>query len=249
MTANGTASSAGRHGAREPIVAPEVRAREILVILRGLANPDNVAGMARFGISTGNALGVSVTNVREIARDIRREAGRGGTAWRHDVAIALWESGVHEARLLSGIIDEPSLVTEPQMEQQVADLDSWDLTDGLMNNLYRRTPNAYDVALAWAERDEEFVKRAGFVLMATFAVHEKTWPDDRFIALLPVIERQATDSRNMVKKAVNWALRQIGKRNATLLPHSLELAERLSIAADPTARWIGRDAARELRDR
>ncbi len=226
---------------------PAQRAEEIIGQLRSRANPENVAGMVRFGINAEGTLGVSVTDVRAIARELKREAGRGGEAWRHEVALALWESGVHEARMLSGIIDVPSLVTPAQMEQQVAELDSWDLTDGLMNNLYRRTSHAYDAALAWAENDEEYVKRAGFVLMATFAVHEKTWPDERFLSLLPVIERHATDSRAMVKKAVNWALRQIGKRNPALLPPALELAERLRAMPDRTARWVGTDAARELR--
>jgi len=151
--------------------------------------------------------------------------------------------------MLSGILDEPKMVTPEQMERQVADLDSWDLTDGLMLNLFRRTPYAYDTARAWAERDEEFVKRAGFVLMATFAVHEKAWPDERFLELLPAIERHATDPRNMVNKAVNWALRQIGKRNTTLLPSALAVAGRLSASSDPNARWVGKDAVRELRSR
>lgn len=228
---------------------PELAAEEVLGQLRSLANPDNVAGMARFGITSTGTLGVSVATVREIARDIKREAGHGGAAWRHEVALLLWESGVHEARMLSGIIDEPSLVTPRQMENQVVTLDSWDLTDGLMLNLYRRTPQAYETAIAWADRPEEYVKRAGFVLMATLAVHEKAWPDERFVALLPLIERQAGDPRPMVKKAVNWALRQIGKRSPDLLPSALELAERLSASEDPTARWIGRDAAKELRSR
>jgi 3-methyladenine DNA glycosylase AlkD len=235
--------------ARVTLSPPALSAEEVLGTLRSLASPENVAGMARFGISVEGALGVSVKRVREIARDLRREAGRGGGPWRHEVALALWDSGVHEARMLSGIIDEPSLVTPAQMELQVADLDSWDLCDGLMLNLYRRTPQAYDTALAWAKRDEEFVKRAGFVLMATLAVHEKKWSDERFSALLPVIEHHATDPRALVKKAVNWALRQIGKRNATLLPRALELAERLAGSSDPTARWIGKDAVRELRMR
>ncbi|TDB36837.1 MAG: DNA alkylation repair protein [Actinobacteria bacterium] len=223
------------------------RAEELLGQLRSLADPVNVAGMAHFGISAEGTLGVSVAQVRVMARALKREAGRGGGAWRHEVALALWESGVHEARMLAGIIDDPTLVTPQQMEQQVADLDSWDLCDGLMINLYRCTPYAYETAITWTGRAEEFVKRAGFVLMATLAVHEKAWTDERFLALLPIIEREATDPRTMVKKAVNWALRQIGKRSVTLLPSALALAERLSASGDATARWIGKDAARELR--
>jgi 3-methyladenine DNA glycosylase AlkD len=207
-------------------VGATARAEEILGTLRSLANADNVVGMARFGISVEGTLGVSVTTVRGLARELRREAGRDGGVWRHELASALWDSGVHEARILSSIIDEPALVTIEQMERHIADLDSWDLCDGLMNNLYRRTPYAYDKALEWAERDEEYVKRAGFVLMASLAVHEKSWPDERISAL-----------------------RQIGKRDAVLLPPARELAERLSASTNPTARWIGKDAARELRSR
>ncbi len=230
-------------------VMPALRAEELLGQLRSMSNPDNVAGMARFGISAEGTLGVSVSQVRALARELKREAGRGGGAWRHEIALALWGSGVHEARMLASIIDEPTLVTPEQMERQVGDLDSWDLCDGLMLNLYRHTPYAYETAIDWAARDEEFVKRAAFVLMATLAVHEKAWPDERFLSLLPTIEREATDPRNMVKKAVNWALRQIGKRSATLLPPALALAEHLSASSDATARWIGKDAARELRGR
>lgn len=230
-------------------VAPSLRAEELLGQLRSLADPANVAGMARFGISAEGTLGVSVSQVRVMAREVKREAGRDGGAWRHEVALALWDSGVHEARMLAGIVDDATLVTPQQMERQAGDLDSWDLCDGLMLNLYRHTPYAYETAIAWASREEEFVKRAGFVLMATLAVHEKSWPDEHFLALLPLIEREATDSRNMVKKSINWALRQIGKRNATLLPDARACAERLSASGDATARWIGKDAARELRGR
>lgn len=232
-----------------PLTPAAVRTRELLGTLQSLANPANVAGMARFGISAEGTLGVSVAAVREIARGLRREAGRERGAWRHEIALALWESGVHEARMLAGIVDEPALVTSEQMERQVADLDSWDLCDGLMNNLYRQTPQAYEATLAWAERDEEYVKRAGFVLMATLAVHAKSLPEERFLELLPVIERHATDPRNMVKKAVNWALRQIGKRSPVLLEPALAVAGRLSASPDPTARWVGKDAVRELRTR
>jgi len=156
---------------------------------------------------------------------------------------------VHEGRLLAALVDEPALVTKEQLECWVADLDSWDVCDGLMIHLVRRTPFAWEAALAWTERDEPFVKRAGFALVATLAVHDKAVPDERFEALMPLIERHASDPRNEVKKAVNWALRQIGKRSAALLPAALSCAERLAASSDSTERWVGRDAAGELHGR
>lgn len=202
-----------------------------------MGNPANLAGMARFGIDTEHALGISVTELRAYARTLGRD---------HDLAVALWRSGIHEARMLATLVDVPALVTEAQMEDWVADLDSWDLCDGLCGNLFDRTPFAFDKALEWSRREEEFVKRAAFALMAWAAVHRKDDDDAPFVAFLPRIEAAATDDRTHVKKAVNWALRQIGKRNAALNRRAIATARRIGRIDARSARWIAADALREL---
>jgi 3-methyladenine DNA glycosylase AlkD len=193
--------------------------------------------MGRFGIDTRNALGVTVTELRGLARRIGRD---------HDLAAALWQSEIHEARLLATMVDEPSSVTEAQMERWVSDLTSWDLCDQLCGNLFDRTPYAFDKALGWSRRDEEFVKRAGFALMATSAVHRKDVSDARFEVFLPAISAQATDDRNYVKKAVSWALRQIGKRSPSLNRKAIATAREIERIDARAARWIARDVLREL---
>ncbi len=193
--------------------------------------------MGRFGIDTRNALGVTVTELRGLARRIGRD---------HDLAAALWQSEIHEARLLATMVDEPSSVTEAQMERWVSDLTSWDLCDQLCGNLFDRTPYAFDRALGWSRRDEEFVKRAGFSLMATSAVHRKDVSDARFEVFLPAISAQATDDRNYVKKAVSWALRQIGKRSPSLNRKAIATAREIERIDARAARWIARDVLREL---
>lgn len=193
--------------------------------------------MGRFGIDTRNALGVTVTELRGLARRIGRD---------HDLAAALWQSEIHEARLLATMVDEPSSVTEAQMERWVSDLTSWDLCDQLCGNLFDRTPYAFDKALGWSRRDEEFVKRAGFALMATSAVHRKDVSDARFEVVLPAISAQATDDRNYVKKAVSWALRQIGKRSPSLNRKAIATAREIERIDARAARWIARDVLREL---
>ena len=212
--------------------------QELLQTLEAHADPINVAGMARFGIASTGTLGVSIPIVRRLAKTFGHE---------HQAALELWDSGIHEARILAALVDKPAWVTEEQMEAWVADFDSWDVCDQVCSNLFDKTPFAYAKAAAWAERQEEFVRRAGFALMAALSVHDKTASNQAFLAFLPLIERQANDGRNFVKKAVNWALRQIGKRNAALLEPALALAETLSVSADPSSRWVGKDAARELR--
>lgn len=193
--------------------------------------------MGRFGIDTRNALGVTVTELRGLARRIGRD---------HDLAAALWQSEIHEARLLATMVDEPSSVTEAQMERWVSDITSWDLCDQLCGNLFDRTPYAFEKALGWSRRDEEFVKRAGFALMATSAVHRKDVSDARFEVFLPAISAQATDDRNYVKKAVSWALRQIGKRSPSLNRKAIATAREIERIDARTARWIARDVLREL---
>jgi len=211
---------------------------EALERLRALADPEAKAGMARFGIETRQALGVSIPKLRSLAREIGRD---------HVLAGKLWASGVHEARVLAALVDDPKLVSEEQMERWVVEIDSWDVCDGVCSTLFDRTPFAHAKAAEWSARDEEFVKRAGFVLMAALAVHDKKAPDGRFLEMLPLIEREASDERNFVKKAVNWALRQIGKRNRSLNAAAIEAGERIRAQGSRAARWIAADALRELR--
>ena len=201
--------------------------------------------MARFGISADNTLGVSVTELRAIARVALKPRKR-DPEWRHEVAARLWDSGVHEARILGTIVDDPTLVTREQARAWAADSDSWDTTDGLCMNLLDRTPFAYELATELTDRDEEFVKRAGFALVAVLAWRDKDAPDDKLLPFLEPIRREAHDGRNFVKKAVSWALRHIGKRSATLHPKALAVAEELAGSDDRAERWVGRDAAKEL---
>ena len=209
----------------------------VIARLKSMANPANVAGMARYGISTEGLLGVSIPKLRTIAKEHRRD---------HALAAGLWDSGIHEARMLASLVDDPAEVDEAQMERWVAVIDSWDICDGVTNNLFRRTPPAWRKAREWARRDETFVRRAGFSLMASLAVHDKSAPDAKFLALLPLIRRAAVDERNFVRKAVNWALRQIGKRNLALNVAAVTEAREIVKLDSRSARWIARDALREL---
>ncbi len=207
--------------------------------LKGLANPDNVAGMARFGIHPKHALGLSIPTLRALAK-----AHRGD----HSLALELWKSGIHEARLLAAFVDDPRQVTESQMEKWAKDFDSWDVCDQVCSNLFDKTPFACQKAMAWSKRSEEFVKRAGFVLMASLAVHDKEAEDAVFKPFLREIAREAVDPRNYVCKAVNWALRQIGKRDRNLHGQALKLAVKLAESKSSSARWVGKDALRELQN-
>lgn len=210
---------------------------EIINWLKAHSNPQNLPGMARYGINTETALGVSMPALRKLAKSIGKN---------HPLALRLWETGIHEARILAALIDSPIDVEESQMEKWAADFNSWDLCDQCCMNLFDRTSMAQKMALEWSRREEEFVKRAAFAIMAAAAVHRKKEPDDYFYPFLEAIERESRDSRNMVKKAVNWALRQIGKRHLSLHARALALAEKLAQSDDKTARWIGKDAHREL---
>jgi 3-methyladenine DNA glycosylase AlkD len=217
---------------------PSVRSGSILAELRSLADPSALDGMARFGIATGRALGgIPLPTLRTMAKRIGRD---------HTLAAELWASGIHEARLLAGMVDDPSQVTEEQMEAWAAAFDSWDVVDGTCSALFDKTPFAYRKAIEWSKRDEEFVKRAGFVLMATLSVHDKAASDQDFRQFFPLIEREAGDPRNFVRKAVNWALRQIGKRNLTLNGEAVDVAQRIGRTGPRPARWVASDALREL---
>jgi len=205
--------------------------------LHSLANPANVAGMARFGINPANTLGISVADLRMLARGL------------HDHALAqqLWDTGIHEARILAALIDIPAQVDEAQMERWALDFDSWDICDQVCFHLFDRTPYAVPKAYEWSTRPEEFVKRAAFVLMASLAVHNKKAPDELFLGFFPVIRREAGDGRNFVKKAVNWALRGIGKRNPALKQAAIDNARQIQQdSSSPAARWVAADALREL---
>jgi 3-methyladenine DNA glycosylase AlkD len=219
----------------------------LLARLERLAVPANVAGMARYGISPVGTLGVSMPSIRGLERELR-PLRRSSPQIAHEVAARLWASGCHEARILAGLVDVPALVTPHQADAWVADLDSWDTCDQLQG-LFVPTPFAYAKASEWAGAEATFVKRAGFVLMCALAVHDKAADDERLIAFLPLVVREATDDRNFVKKAVNWALRQIGKRSAACHAAALSAGEEI-LARHPgstAARWVARDALRELR--
>lgn len=210
---------------------------EVLSYLKSQASAENVAGMARFGISANSTLGVSIPVLRTLAKKIGRD---------HDLAGQLWASGIHEARILAGMVDDPGLVTVEQIERWVADFDSWDVCDQCCMNLLEKLPGAYSQAIEWAGREEEFVRRAGFALMACLAWHDKLAIDAQFIDFFPAIQRGSTDGRNFVKKAVSWALRNIGKRNRNLNRKAIEIAEGIAKIDSKAAHWVASDALREL---
>lgn len=197
----------------------------------------NVEGMARYGITATKVYGVSMATMRPLIRSLGRN---------HDLALALWESGWYEARILASFVDEPDRVTPAQMERWVKAFDSWALCDNSCFHLFDRTPHAWTKIERWAGRKDEFVKRAAFALLAGIAVHHKKESDERFLSALRLIERAATDERNFVKKGVSWALRSIGHRNPALMAACEALASSLAASPNATARWIGRDALRDL---
>jgi len=209
----------------------------ILRRLKEVGDAESLAGMSKFGINTKNAYGVSVTELRKMTKKIGQN---------HDLAMGLWSSGVHEARILASMVDDPDRVTERQMDAWVRDFDSWDVCDQVCGNLFDKTEFAYKKALEWSHEKEEFVKRAGFVMMAALAVHDRGAKDKDLRRFLPIIVREATDERNYVKKAVNWALRQIGKRNARLREEAMATAAEIQKIDSPAAKWIAADALREL---
>ena len=213
------------------------RAEDIIARIKSLANSKNVEGMARFGINPTNTYGVSIPILRKMAREIGKD---------HELALELWETGIHEARMLACFIDRPDMVTEEQLESWVKNFDSWDVCDQCCGNLFDRTGFAHKKAVEWCVREEEFVRRAGFVLMACLAVHDKKAGDQAFIEFLPLIKTHSRDERNYVKKAVNWALRQIGKRNQNLNEVAIKTAEEIRQMDSRSARWIASDALREL---
>ena len=213
-------------------------AKQILSELKKLENPANIEGMRRYGITAENTFGVTMPILKDMAKKLK---------YSHKLAGELWDTKIREARIISFLIDDPKEVTEKQMEKMVKEFNSWDICDGCCSNLFRKTPFAYKKAVEWSKRKEEYVKRAGFVMIAVLAVHDKKADDSKFIKLFPLLEKDARDERNFVKKAVNWALRQIGKRNTNLQKEAIKLAERIREQPYKSSRWIAADALRELK--
>lgn len=213
------------------------RLDEALAALRAEARPDQLDAMARFGLTGEGRLGLAVPTLRALAREFRRD---------HALALALWDTGIPDAQILAGMVAEPQELTVAQMDHWVTGMRAWDVCDQACLNAFVKSPLAWEAIPRWAAREPEFEKRAGFALLAVAAVHQKQRDDADFVARLPLIEAAADDDRNFVKKAVNWALRQIGKRSAALREPALTVADRLCSHRDKAARWIGTDARREL---
>jgi 3-methyladenine DNA glycosylase AlkD len=210
---------------------------EVLEMLAAKAYPDQLEGMARYGMTVENRLGVKVPQMRMIAKEI---------GVNHNLALELWETGVTEAMILASMVDVPDEVTEVQMEAWVQDFDSWDVCDQVCMNLFDKTPLAWKKIHDWSDREDEFVKRAAYALIACLAVHDKGASDEEFVSLIQVIKAGAADNRNYVKKAVSWALRNTGKRNPELNTVALATARELQSIDSSSARWIGSDAIRDL---
>ena len=209
----------------------------VLQRIKSVATPESLKGMGRFGINTKRAYGVSIPHLRSLAREIRKN---------HALALELWASEIHEARILASMIDDPLSVTEDQMEKWVNDFDSWDLCDQVCGNLFCYCRVAHEKAIEWSAREEEYVRRAGYALMAYIAVHDKNATNKKFLEFLSIIEDDSLDDRNFVKKAVNWALRQIGKRNPYLNKAAVSTAKKIQKKDSKAAKWIATDALREL---
>ena len=210
---------------------------EIIRQLKSMRDPDSVKGMARYGINPKNNLGISIYKLRPLAKDIGKN---------HELALKLWDSGIHDARLLAVFIEDPTKVTSNQMDSWAQDFDSWDVCDQAATSLFDITPHAWKKIYEWAEREEEFVKRAAFSIIAGLAVHNKKANDGDFEKLLPLIKKHSVDERNYVKKAVNWALRNIGKRNISLNKKAIIIAKEIQKFDSKIAKWIASDAIREL---
>jgi len=210
---------------------------DVLDKLKKKARPDRLEGMARYGMAVEKRLGVSIPELRLLAKEIGKN---------HKLSVELWKTGIDEARILAAMIDDPQKLTEAQMEEWVKDINSWDVCDQVCMNLFEKSPLAWKKIHDWSNREEEFVKRTAFSLIACLAWHDKKTADDKFIALFPVIREGATDERNFVKKAVNWAMRNMGKRNRNLNKAVVDIAKEIQKLDSKAARWIATDAIREL---
>ena len=205
--------------------------------LKAHGDPAVKAGLARYGLPTEKAFGLSVATLKDYAKTLGRD---------HHLAAALWKTGWTDARMLAALVGEPAKVTPAEMDAWCRDFDSWGIVDTVCFTLWDRSPHAWTKAKQWVKRQPEFEKRAGFVLMACLAAHDKTAADAAFLAFLPLIEKGASDDRNFVKKGVSWALRHIGHRSAKLHAAAIKTATRLSQSEDRTKRWVGKDALRDL---
>jgi 3-methyladenine DNA glycosylase AlkD len=215
----------------------EMDVESVLVALRKRSRKRVRNGMARYAIPSDNALGVSVADIRAVAKRIGRN---------HPLALALWKTNIYEARMLTAFIADPARVTPIQMDRWAGEFDNWAICDTLCFHLFDRTLHAWAKVRQWSNDPREFVRRAAFALLATLALHDKIPGDKPFLSSLRLIERVANDERNFVKKAVSWALRGLGRRNRALNAAATELACRLSASTEPAARWIGKDAHKEL---
>jgi len=216
-------------------------ADEIIDELRALSDPAKIADLERYAIKTPKWFGIRAPELKAFAREVKKLLPD-----RHATALELWKSGIYDVRAVAFMIDDPKKVTREQMDAWAADFDNWATVDGACGYLFCRTPFAYEKAFEWAEREAEFERRAGFSMMAYLAVHDKKASDEKLAEFLPVIEAKSHDDRNFVKKAVNWALRQIGKRNSVLNKDAIATAERIRTQESRAARWIAADALREL---
>jgi len=210
---------------------------EILTKLKAKAKPDQLAGMARYGMKTENRLGVQIPELRKLAKE---------TGMNHTLAMQLWKTGIAEARILAAMIAEPEKLTSQQMDSMVSDIDSWDIGDQTCMNLFEKTPLAWKKIHEWSQRNEEFVKRTAYGLIACLAWHNKTATDDQFIQLFPVIANGAQDPRKSIQKAVSWALRNIGKRNQHLNQQAITLAQQIKQTNTKPTRWVANDIIKEL---
>ncbi len=209
----------------------------ILERLEELKDSEAIGWMEKYGITPENAFGIKIPILRKLAKEIGTD---------HKLALDLWDLNYRETRILASMIDDPDFVTESQMERWASDFDYWEICDQCIMSLFERTKYAYQKVIDWTKREEEYVKRAGYVLIARLAVSDKKADDDVFISFLPLIQKGASDPRNMVKKSVNWALRQIGKRNRDLNKEAIMISNEILHMDFPSAKWVAKDALKEL---
>jgi 3-methyladenine DNA glycosylase AlkD len=239
LRANDVERRESKSSRNQPDLVPDILSdcATVLARLKRLGTKRVRDGMARYGIPSDKAFGVSVGAMRQLAKRLGRN---------HELAVALWDTGWYEARMLASFVDEPARVTSAQMDRWCRDFDNWAICDTACFALFDRTPHAWRKVALWSRRRDEFVKRAAFALLASLTVHDKDAGNEPFMQGLLLIERAASDERNFVKKGVNWALRSIGKRNLELNVVAVSMAQRLANASEPAARWVGKDALREL---
>jgi 3-methyladenine DNA glycosylase AlkD len=220
-----------------PQGAVPVTVEQVVARLKEQARPDQLEGMQRFGMAREGRLGLSMPDMRKLAKELGKN---------HNLALELWKTGIAEARIIAALIDDPKLLAEKQMENWVKDFNSWDVCDQTCSELFAKSPLAWQKVVDWSKRDEDYVKRAAFALLASLAWHDKKADNKCFIELQPVIVQASTDERNFVRKAVNWALRNIGKRNIRLNQVAIDTARKIRKLNSKAARWIASDAIREL---